>query len=271
MFYAPFALLIRASGYLFPTSAAGTGVSDVHTACLRSPLGWLVQPWMWSVLGTSPLYWIPIIVLPLAAVLFGPVFCGWLCPAGAMPEFLGRIVPDRFKFDFKGRVDIVPLRYGFLVGFLIAPFISTSICCAFCNFTHMQNIVSAVFGNPGGLLLIGTLGVITAVLWILLLGMFTKGGRGWCMFLCPAGTIQGLASGLTAKLPWVRRMRVDRSMCSACKTCGDVCPMRALELTTEGEGEESTTAPVVDHHLCNECQDCASACPSGAISYGARP
>jgi len=115
LFYAPFALLARGAGLLFPASPAGTAISDVHTACVRMPLNWLTQPWMWPTLGSSPISWLPILVLPLAAVAVGPVFCGWLCPAGALPEHLGRALPDRFKFDFKGSVEIVPLRYGFFV------------------------------------------------------------------------------------------------------------------------------------------------------------
>jgi ferredoxin-type protein NapH len=271
LFYAPFALLARGFGALFPTSAAGTAITDVHAACLRMPLGWLVQPWMWPALGTSAISWLPIAVLPISAIAVGPMFCGWLCPAGLLPEHLGRLVPDRFKFDFKDRVSIVPLRYGFLAGFLVAPFISASICCSFCNFTHMQNLVSGMFGNPSGLLYFSTLGVLAAALWIVPLGLFTKGGRGWCMFLCPAGTVQGFASAVTAKLPWTRRMRVVKAACADCGTCADACPMRAITLTGDAEDAEALRAPVVDHHLCNECHDCVSACPAGALRYGTRP
>jgi len=184
--------------------------------------------------------WLPIAILPLAAVAVGPLFCGWICPAGALPEYLGRIVPDRYKFDFKGRVDIVPLRYGFFVGFLLAPFVSSSICCSFCNFTHMQNIVSGVFGDISGFTYFASLGVVAAAVWIVPLGMFTKGGRGWCLFLCPAGTVMGLASSLTAR---------------------HVCPMRAVS-------SEADEPPTVNHHLCSGCMDCVASCHSKALTFG---
>lgn len=274
LFYAPFALLIRGVGLLFPASLAGTSVADVHTACLRMPLGWLVQPWMWPTMGGNPISFLPVLVLPLAAVAAGPLFCGWLCPAGAFPEFLGRIVPDRFKFDFRGKVDIVPLRYGFFVGFLFAPFVSSSICCSFCNFTHMQNLVSAVFGDFSGYALWSTMGVLALTLWIVPLGLFTKGGRGWCMFLCPAGTTMGLASHLTSRFGWAARIRPHDGACTACGTCADVCPMRAIE-THAASAEEPDGSPVVvgptlaiNHHLCNECLDCTKACSNGALRYG---
>jgi len=261
LFYAPFALLVRAFGAIAPNSPAGTSVSDVHSACLRMPLGWLAQPWMWPSLGSNLMTFLPIIVLPLSAVVAGPLFCGWVCPAGALPEYLGRFVPDRFKFDFKGRVDIVPLRYGFFAGFLLAPFVSTSICCAFCNFTHMQNIVSALTGSAASLLYFTSLGVMAAALWIVPLGLFTKGGRGWCLFLCPAGATMGMASGLTKRFGGLMRVRSDAETCAGCGTCGDVCPMRAVDVDPE-------SGVNVEQHLCTACMDCVAACPSGALRYG---
>jgi len=261
LFYAPFALAIRAFALILPSSSVATSVSDVHTACLRMPLGWLAQPWMWGPLAGNPMSWLPIAILPLAAVAVGPLFCGWICPAGALPEYLGRIVPDRYKFDFKGRVDIVPLRYGFFVGFLLAPFVSSSICCSFCNFTHMQNIVSGVFGDISGFTYFASLGVVAAAVWIVPLGMFTKGGRGWCLFLCPAGTVMGLASSLTARLPWARRVRASSDTCSSCGSCSDVCPMRAVS-------SEADEPPTVNHHLCSGCMDCVASCHSKALTFG---
>lgn len=260
LFYAPFALIARAFAGIAPNSLAGTSVTDVHTACLRSPWQWLIQPWMIPTLRDNPIYLLTILVLLVAAVLLGPLFCGWLCPAGALPEYLGRIVPDRFKFDPKRFVDIVPLRYGFFAGFLLAPFISASICCSFCNFTQMQNIVSASFGDPSGFAFLSSTSVITAALWIVPLGLFTLGGRGWCLFLCPAGTVMGISSAITARFPWARRMRTHDA-CVSCRSCEQVCSMRAITVAEEGQAE-------IDHRLCIGCMDCASTCKTGAIRYG---
>ncbi|MDP2234280.1 MAG: 4Fe-4S binding protein [Actinomycetota bacterium] len=261
LFYAPFALLIRLVAFLAPATAPGRTISDVHTACLRMPIGWLSMPWMWPSLSDNPFSWLPLLVLPLVALVAGPLFCGWLCPAGAVPEYLGRLVPDRFKFDFKGRVDIVGLRYGFFIGFLLAPFITASVCCALCNFSHMQSLISAATGDPVALIYISTMGVIGMVLWLIVLGAFTLGGRGWCLFLCPAGTAMALVSALTRRLPFSLRVREDPSACQACGCCSSVCSMRALKVN-----EGSSAA--VEHHLCISCLDCVNACPSGALRYG---
>jgi len=261
LFYAPFALAYRAFGALFPGTYAANTIADVHTACMRMSVGWLAQPWMYSSFATNALYFVPILVLPLAAVAASPLFCGWLCPAGAFPEFLGRIVPDRFKFDLHGKVPIVPLRYGFFAGLLLAPFVTTSICCSYCNFTQMQNITSAITGNPAPLLFVGTTGVVAMALWLVVLGMFMKGGRGWCMLLCPVGALTSLASGAASKLPWLARVRHDSASCASCESCADVCPVRAIDIDDDGEVR-------VGQYLCNGCMDCVKACPSGALRYG---
>lgn len=260
LFYAPFAFLVKGFGLLAPASMAGTAVSDVHTACLRMPWQWLAQPWMLPTMQANPIYFLPILALPALAIAFSPLFCGWMCPAGALPESMSRLVPDRFKFDLKNHVSIIPLRYGFFLGFLLAPFVSSSICCSFCNFTHMQNLVSASFGDTSGLALFTTMGVAAAALWIVPLGLFAKGGRGWCMLLCPAGTMMGLASSLTARKPWARRIRASEA-CISCGQCERICPMRAVE---SHAGEPAT----VDQHLCNGCMDCVSACKSDSMRYG---
>jgi len=261
LFYAPFALLVRAAGALWPASLAGTGVNDVHTACLRMPLGWLTQPWMWPTMAGNPISYLPVLVLPAVALAAGPLFCGWLCPAGAFPEFLGRLVPERFKYDLKDHVSLRPVRYGFFVGFLLAPFVSASICCSFCNFTHMQNIVSAVTGDLSGLAFFSSLGVVAALVWIVPLGLFTTGGRGWCLTLCPAGAVQGLVSGVSAKLPFATRVRTDAATCTGCGSCSAQCHMRAITVEPEAETK-------VDLHLCDSCLDCVKGCPSGSMRYG---
>jgi ferredoxin-type protein NapH len=260
LFYAPFALAYRAFGAIFPGTYAANSIVDVHTACMRMPVGWLAQPWMYSSFTTNALYFVSILILPLAAVALSPLFCGWLCPAGAFPEFASRVVPDRFKFDMHGRVPIVPLRYGFFAGLLLAPFVTTSICCSYCNFTQMQNIVSFVTGNTAPLLFIGTTGVVTMVLWLVVLGLFMKGGRGWCMLLCPVGALTSLASGLTSRFKRLPRVRHDAEACASCATCQDVCPVRAIDAGEDGHVR-------VGQYLCNGCMDCVKACPSGALRF----
>lgn len=262
-FYAPFALIVRVTGWLMPATPAGTGIADVHSACLRMPIGWLVQPWMWGSLFSNPLYALTLVVLPVAALAAGPFFCGWLCPAGAFPELLSRAVPDRMKFDPAGRVHITAIRYGFFAGFLVVPFVSASVCCSLCNFGIMQNIVGLPFGAVEPWTYFSTTGLLTLALWIVPLGLFTKGGRGWCMFLCPVGAFTSMFNAAGARIGARPRVSSDAAACTSCATCADACSMRAVTIRPQ--------APVIDQWLCNDCLDCVAACPADAMAYRRSP
>ncbi len=254
LLYAPIALLTR--GLLLVTDSPLC--ADCHRICLRMPISWMVQPWMYKTMWANPTYLVVIMALPLIAFFISPLFCGWLCPAGLFTEFISKIVPDKFKIDLAGKVNPAPVRYGVLVGVLIAPFVGGNVACAFCNFAMMQNLVHAAFGNFTWLMHWSSFTLATFIIWLVVLGLFVKGGRGWCNFLCPAGALMGLAHALGSKLPSGYALRIDNNRCGNCQTCISACPAWAIS--------KQSPQPI-NHHLCNGCMDCMHVCPNDAIDY----
>jgi ferredoxin-type protein NapH len=214
---------------------------------------------MYATMIEQPTYLVAIVVLPATAFFFGPLFCGWMCPAGHITEFLSRLVPSRFQLDLGGKFSAVPVRYGFTVGMMGAALVGGNVCCSFCNFTHAQNLISAVFGDTLGISYWASFAVVSFVLWFVVLGLFTKGGRGWCNLLCPAGALQGLAHSVGSRLRIARLVRIDQSKCRSCKTCVSTCPTWAIAA--------KSASVQVDPHACNVCMDCARVCEQGAIAY----
>lgn len=53
---------------------------------------------------------------------------------------------------------------------------------------------------------------------------------------------------------------VDATRCSGCRTCGSVCPYRAIGV------DEATGRAAVTRVLCAGCGTCVAACPAGAIT-----
>ncbi|MBU0492117.1 MAG: 4Fe-4S binding protein [Chloroflexi bacterium] len=255
LLYAPFALLTRF--ILFLTGAPYT--ADVHRICLRMPIQWLAQPWMYGTMVEQPMYLVAILVLPLLALFVGPLFCGWMCPAGQIPEILSRFVPCRFQIDLAGKVNVAPVRYGFLVGLMATTFVGGNACCSLCNFTHTQNIISAGFGDFQGLSYWASFSIVSFGLWFVVLGLFTRGGRGWCNLLCPAGALMGLTHTIGSRLKIGRSIVVDPSRCRNCKTCVASCPAWAI---SDRAGDVAVNA-----HACNVCMDCVRTCPNKAITY----
>ena len=174
------------------------------------PIQWLGQPWMYGTIFSDPTYLVAVLVLPIAALFLGPLFCGWMCPAGQMTEFLSRVVPPRFQINLIGKVNPVPVRLGFMVGMMGVAYVGGNACCSFCNFTHTQNIINAGFGNFLGITYLASFTIVSFMLWFFVMGLFTRGGRGWCNFLCPAGALMGLTHRLGVKLKISRQVKIDR-------------------------------------------------------------
>jgi ferredoxin-type protein NapH len=256
LLYAPFALLTR----LVLVLTKSPLLPDAHRLCMRMPIQWLLQPWMYQTIIQEPAYLFSVLILPVAAVFVGPLFCGWLCPAGGMTEYLSRLVPPRFQIDLSGKVNPAPVRYGFTAGMMVASFIGGNVCCSFCNFAHTQNIISAVFGNFVGISYWASFLMVSFVLWFVVLGLFTKGGRGWCNLLCPAGALMGLTHRLGPWLGVGRSVKIEQALCKRCHSCVSVCSSWALSKDKDG-------GVAVNGHVCNTCLDCTRICEHSAIAY----
>jgi len=259
IFYAPFALLVRIWRVIFNTPALVNAVPDFHRVCFLMPLNWFLQPRSWSRFLENPLY-LTVALLPLIAFLIGPLFCGWVCPAGGITEFLSRLVPSRWKIDYYRYLEPGAVRYGFLAGFLAVPFLGLSVCCPYCHYSSTQDLLSAVFGDFSGLAYWGSTGLITIGLWFIVLGLFAKGGRGWCSYICPVGAVQNLAHAVGTLFGFTFRLKLAADRCSGCGTCITACPAGAVTVPNR--------QAVINHHLCNGCLECLDACPTASLRYG---
>lgn len=255
VFFAPFALAER----LFKFLLNDPSINTVHQLCLRMPMNWAVDPSNWFRFVSRPTYLL-VFLIGLLTFLVGPLFCGWLCSAGAVTEYLGKLVPDRFKLDLLGKINPTPVRYGFLIGFMITPFVSGSICCSFCNFSIFQNTISGLTGDWAAFSYWGSTTIITFFLWFLLFGLFMKGGRGWCNFACPIGAMLSLFYVLGSKLGFTYKLKYDNAKCLGCNNCVKACPMRSI---IPNDKKVS-----VNKYNCITCLDCVAVCESKALTYG---
>jgi len=250
LFYAPFALFARLLGQI----TGQKGADAIHDTCLRIPIQKIIQGDLdfWTTRGLS------ILLLTGLAVAIGPYFCGRICPTGAVTEYLSRPIPDRFNVDWAAYINPAGIRYGFLVGFVISPFLGGSIACAFCGYSFLEKIANGNIITEAGIL--GSPAIITGFLWLIVFGLFTKGGRGYCSFLCPVGAYQNAIHSVSSRLPFTGKLRLDASKCTSCGHCVENCPMSSLRLTD-------------DHlkyniHTCLTCRQCIAGCPSAALSFG---
>jgi ferredoxin len=154
-------------------------------------------------------------------------------------------------------VEVAPIRYGMLAGFIIIPFFGTVIACVYCNFFLFDLFVNYfIFGYF--ISLTSSL-ILTAFVWVVVFGLFTKGGRGFCNFLCPVGAIQNLVYFIGCKFPWSYKLKVQRCKCIGCQKCVKACPMGAMHIRDKKAANNI--------HNCILCGECINACPVKAIKY----
>ena len=185
-------------------------------------------------------------------LLAGAFFCGWLCPLGAVQEWvrrLGRrigIFPKSTGVPFTGERALAVdralgyLRYGTLLLILFLTYRGFNLVFAAVDPFY------ALFHFWTGAALPAALAVLGATL---LLSLFVD--RPWCRWFCPFGAVQGLVQKIA---PW--KVRRDPHRCVDCGACDRACPLNVAV---------SKRRAVTDGR-CNRCLSCVAACPKpGAL------
>ncbi len=252
LFYSPFAYFQKVIYYV---SFGRWDDLSIHSFCLRIQIEHLLDGLL-PLFG--PIFIVGFILLLLSTIFLGPIYCGILCPTGAVTEYLSRLIPKKYQVHWQKYVDITAMRYGMLAAYVVMSFFGTAVACAYCNFYVFDLLVNYIFW---GYLVSFTSSLwLTLFLWLLVFGFFTKGGRGFCLFLCPVGVLQNLLSCLTGFLPWTYRIRLQEKRCVGCNRCAQHCPMAAITVVNK--------KAVINPHQCIGCRECLPHCPTRAIFYG---
>ncbi len=215
------------------------------SACLHGlcPFGGVVSVYQYFSEGTlvhkirESSFVLMYIVLFLT-VLFGPVFCGWVCPLGSAQEWIGRIGAKIWKKKYNRFIPLEKdrylryLRYFVLVWVLYITaktgvLMFEKVDPYYALFHFWTNEVA-----PTALV----------VLAVTILGaLFVE--RPWCKYLCPFGALLGLGNFIR-----IFKIRRNASACVECRVCDRECPMNI---------EVSKTEIVYDHQ-CITCLKCTS-------------
>ena len=163
----------------------------------------------------------------VALLLVGRVFCGFLCPFGALQDFLDRIVPARFKRELPKGAHRWGLKakYGVLA-LIVLPAIA-----------GLETSLYQYFEPFGTVFFLSTNVTLWTIAGSILLASAVV-PRFYCRYACPLGAALALGSVLS----WRRIRRVEQ--CNHCSVCEQKCPTGAIE------------GPALDFKECVRCNVC---------------
>ncbi len=198
------------------------------------------------------------LVLFLAALtvsfLFRRGFCGWICPVGALSEFIGKTGERLFGRNFSLPrfldVSLRAVKYLLLLFFikLVLIDMSPQAVAAFLQSPYYKIVDAKLLDfwiRPGR----NTILFLSAMV---LLSLVVR--NFWCRYLCPYGALLGVLGSLG-----VTSVKRDESRCTSCRLCTKGCP-GGIEVHTKN----SVRAPE-----CIGCLSCVDVCPRGALSVSA--
>ncbi|MFZ5944140.1 MAG: 4Fe-4S binding protein [Bacillota bacterium] len=245
-----FLLILLTSINKYAIEAGSKGLAFLSSASLHGlcPFGGVVSIYQFATVGTfvqkiHQSAFILMIIVFLLAVLFGPVFCSWICPLGSVQEWFGkigrRIFGKKYNNFMPQKIDnyLRHTRYLILVWVLYAIgstgkllFQEYDPYFALFNFWTSEVAVTA-------LVILG-----------LTIGFSLFVERPWCKYVCPYGAVLGITN-----LFRVFKIRREASTCINCNSCNRTCPMNITVAQKE----------VVRNHQCISCMRCTSheSCP----------
>jgi len=220
-------------------------LASLHALC---PFGGVVTIYSLVTTGTfvQKIHASSVVLLGLVGItslLFGPVFCSWLCPLGSLQEWLGKLGSKIFKKKYNHflhpKLENILKWFRYLVLVWVIYVTAQSGQLLFATVDPYY----ALFNFWSGEVAIQAI----VILGLTLLGsLFVE--RPWCRFACPLGALLSLTN-----LFRIFRICREPSTCISCKKCDTACPMKI----------KVSAATIVRDLSCNSCMRCTSdnVCP----------
>ncbi|MCA9599483.1 MAG: 4Fe-4S binding protein [Myxococcales bacterium] len=197
--------------------------------------GSAVGHWRWGLFLSEPLLFVSWIFIAVVTIAWGRgVFCGWVCPYGAMTELahkLGRLLKlPNFELPERVHRPARYLRYVVLAA-LLGTFLYSSELGE--KMAEVEPFKSTFYVLPW------TRQWFFFAWWAVLLGASFVWWRPFCRYLCPLGAALALPSSFRISGPH------RRAFCSSCTICTRGCEPRAID--KDG---------AIDSRDCLSCMEC---------------
>ena len=202
-----------------------------------------------AVLLADPLLCVLLAFVVVSFVIWGRgVFCGWLCPFGALQELLAKLARvvkfPQWSPSFRAHRRLWPLKYVSLAVLAAAAVHGLQTMAVAAEIEPFKTVISLRMDR--------TWPYVVFALLVLAAGLFVE--RAFCRFLCPLGAVMAIGGRLRLRRFTTLKRRPECG--SPCQLCSKRCPIQAIE-----------PSGAINMDECFYCLDCqvihndANVCP----------
>jgi len=219
--------------------------ASLHSIC---PFGGVVSVYKYFTEGSfvQKIHQSSFVLLILALILsllFGTVFCGFICPFGSIQEWIGKIGKKIFKTKYNRFVPLKFDKYLRYVRYAVLAWViyitAKTGLLIFVNIDPYHALFTFWTGEVA-------IQAIIALILTLISSLFVE--RPFCKYFCPFGAFLGLFNFIR-----IFKIKRNKSTCISCKACDNKCPMNI----------KVSEATIVSDPRCITCLECTSeiTCP----------
>ena len=195
----------------------------------------LMSDFKWDLFLLDPIIFILWGFVAFSIMLWGRgIFCGWLCPFGALQELvneLGRKLKVRqFELPFAVHERLWALKYMILLGLFGLSLDSLATAEKFAEVEPFKTTFLMHLDRDWPFLVYA--------LGLVVISFFTR--KVYCRYICPLGAALAIPSGVRL-FDWLKR----RNECGPCNTCAVECEIQAIH--PDGS---------INLRECHHCLDC---------------
>lgn len=196
----------------------------------------LMGNFKWDLFLLDPMLFILWGFVAMSIMLWGRgVFCGWLCPFGAIQELVNeaarKLKVKQYELPFAVHERLWAIKYIILLALFGLSLDSMALAEQFAEVEPFKTTYLLHFNREWPF--------VIYALFLIVISIFTR--KVYCRYICPLGAALAIPSGVRL-FDWLKR----RNECGPCSTCATECEIQAIH--------PDGTINLRECHHCLDCQ-----------------